>query len=64
MAESSKKLNHCLYQQKWFLFSFYSNESCPLGDYTLKLFNLEQGTRPPGEKNINIIIYKEKYCTW
>ena len=40
MAESSKNSNHCLYQPKWYLLNFYSNESCPSSEYTLKLFNL------------------------
>ena len=40
MAESSENSNHSLYQPKWFLLSFYSSQSCPLSEYTIKLFNL------------------------
>ena len=35
-----KNSTHFLYQSKWFLLSFYSSESCPLSEYTIKIFNL------------------------
>ena len=41
MAESSKNSNHCLYQPKLLLLSFYTSESCPLSEYIVKVFNLE-----------------------
>ena len=46
MVESSVYLNNWIYESKCFLLSFYSNESCPLSEYTLKWFGGLSGARP------------------